>query len=199
VEKNPIKSPAGQDLDEKELIKELKLGRERAFRVLVERYQRRLLKVAYGIVLEEEESLEIVQDVFVTVYRHIDSFRGDSRLFTWLVKITINLCLNWKRRWKRRFRWSHRSFEVHDAPPVRASGNRIETPETLYRERELEAGIMAAVEKLPEKPRVVFVLKTLEELSYGEIALALDIKIGTVKSRLFQARKLLTTILPQEE
>ncbi|ACN13417.1 DNA-directed RNA polymerase sigma factor [Desulforapulum autotrophicum HRM2] len=198
MENETIKSPAGLNLDEKHLIKELKLGREKAFRVLVDRYQRRLLKVSYGIVLEEEESLEIVQDVFVTVYRQIGSFRGDSRLFTWLVKITINLSLNWKRRWKRRFRWSHSSFEAHDAPPVRASENRIETPETLYRERELEADIMAAVETLPEKARVVFVLNTLEELSYGEIAQALDIKIGTVKSRLFQARKLLTAVLAQE-
>ena len=198
MENETIKSPVGLDLDEKHLIKELKLGRERAFRVLVDRYQRRLLKVAYGIVLEEEESLEIVQDVFVTVYRQIGSFREDSMLFTWLVKITINLSLNWKRRWKRRFRWSHSSFEAHDAPPVRAAGNRIETPETLYRERELEAGLMAAVEKLPEKARVVFVLNTLEELTYGEIAQALDIKIGTVKSRLFQARKLLTAALAQE-
>ncbi len=199
MENATIKPPAGLDLDEKHLIQELKLGREGAFRVLVDRYQRRLLKVAYGIVLEEQESLEIVQDVFVTVYRHIDGFREDSRLFTWLVTITINLSLNWKRRWKRRFRWSHSSFEAHDVPPVRAPGNRIETPETLYRDREFEAGIMAAVEKLPEKPRVVFVLKTLEELSYGEIAQVLDIKIGTVKSRLFQARKLLTAALAQEE
>ncbi len=198
MENQTTKPPVGLDLDEKHLIRELKLGRERAFRVLVDRYQRRLLKVAYGIVLEEEESLEIVQDVFITVFRRIDSFRGDSRLFTWLVKITINLSLNWKRRWKRRFRWSHRSFETHDAPPAGGTGQWIETPETQYRQRELEADIMAAVEKLPEKARIVFVLNTLEELSYGEIAQALGLKIGTVKSRLFQARKLLTRLLAQE-
>lgn len=188
-----------QELDEEELVKGLKLHQETAFRVLVLKYRKRLIKIAYGIVLEQEESLEIVQDVFVAVYQRIESFRGESGLFSWLVKITINLSLNWKRRWKRRFRWGHRSFEPCDEALVKEAGKRVETPETQYRERELEIGIMKAVENLPEKTRVVFILNTLEGLAYGEIAKALDIKIGTVKSRLFQARKMLAAALEQED
>ncbi|MBI9089638.1 MAG: sigma-70 family RNA polymerase sigma factor [Desulfobacterium sp.] len=179
-----------KELDEKELIKGLKQGQERAFSRLVHRYRDRLTRVAYGIVLEQEESLEIVQDVFVSVYKNIDSFRGESGLSTWLVRITINLSLNWKRRWKRRFRWGHHSLDSQAF--VKATEKRVETPEAQYRGKELEARTMDAVAKLPEKTRAVFVLNTLEGLSYGEIAQALDIKIGTVKSRLFQARKSLS-------
>lgn len=198
MERTHIKKQEEQDLDEKELVKGLKLHQEKAFQILVLRYRRRLLKVAYGIVLEKEESLEIVQDVFVCVYKRIHGFREESGLFTWLVKITINLSLNWKRRWKRRFRWAHRSFEPHDEALLQEAGQGAETPETQYRKKELGVGIMEAVENLPEKIRVVFILNTLEGLAYGEIAEALDIKIGTVKSRLFQARKLLSATLAQE-
>lgn len=186
-----------KELDEKELIKGLKQGQERAFSLLVLRYRDRLTRVAYGIVLEREESLEIVQDVFVSVYKSIGSFRGESGFSTWLVRITINLSLNWKRRWKRRFRWAHRSL---DSPAVvKETESRVETPEAQYRGKELEARIMGAVGKLPDKTRAVFVLNTLEGLSYGEIAQALEIKIGTVKSRLFQARKQIAKAVGEEK
>lgn len=192
MERTTTKEP-----DEKALIKGLKLGQERAFKVLVHRYRDRLIRVAYGIVLEREESLEIVQDVFVSVYRNIGGFRGDSGLAAWLVRITINLSLNWKRRWKRRFRWGHGSLDSRDF--AKATERMVDTPEAQYRGRELEARIMAAAGKLPEKTRAVFVLNTLEGLSYEEIARALGIKIGTVKSRLFQARKTLSKAVGQEK
>ncbi len=185
-----------KELDEKELIIGLKQGQERAFSLLVHRYRDRLTRVAYGIVLEREESLEIVQDVFVSVYKNISGFRGESGLSTWLVRITINLSLNWKRRWKRRFRWGHRSLDSQAF--VKATEKMVETPEAQYRGKELEVRIMDAVARLPEKTRAVFVLNTLEGLSYGEIAQALDIKIGTVKSRLFQARKSLSKVVGEE-
>jgi RNA polymerase sigma-70 factor (ECF subfamily) len=186
-----------KELDEKELIKGLKQGNEQAFSLLVHRYRDRLTRVAYGIVLEREESLEIVQDVFVSVYKSIGSFRGESGLSTWLVRITINLSLNWKRRWKRRFRWAHRSLDSQDF--VKETEKRGDTPEAQYQGKELEARIMDAVGKLPDKTRAVFVLNTLEGLSYGEIGQALEIKIGTVKSRLFQARKQIAKAVGEEK
>ncbi|MCP4119060.1 MAG: sigma-70 family RNA polymerase sigma factor [Desulfobacteraceae bacterium] len=165
--------------------------------MLVHRYRDRLIRVAYGIVLEREESLEIVQDVFVSVYRNIGSFRGEAGLATWLVRITINLSLNWKRRWKRRFRWGHGSLDSQAF--AKATEGMVDTPEAQYRGRELEARILDAAGKLPEKIRAVFVLNTLEGFSYEEIAQTLGIKTGTVKSRLFQARKRLSRAVGQEK
>ena len=95
------------EINEQDLVERLKKGQQWAFNVLVNQYQDRLLKIAYGITLDREDSLEIVQDVFVSVYKNIQSFRQDSSLATWLRKITINQCLNWKRKWKRRFKWNH--------------------------------------------------------------------------------------------
>ena len=89
-------------ISEEQLVERLKKGQEWAFNILVEQYQARLMKIAYGITLDREDSLEIVQDVFVNVFRHIKNFRQESGLATWLRKITVNQCLNWKRKWKRK-------------------------------------------------------------------------------------------------
>lgn len=178
-------------IDEDDLVSRLKKGQEWAFNVLVNQYQNRLLKIAYGITLDREESLEIVQDVFVSVHRNIKNFRQDASLGGWLRKITINMCLNWKRKWKRRFKWSHQSIETENDKMLLNSKNERMNPEDLYREQEAEQQVMKQIETLPEKIRVVFVLNALEGLSYEEIARQLNIKKGTVSSRLYHARKML--------
>jgi len=179
------------NIEENDLVLRLKQGQEWAFNILVNKYQNMLLKIAYGITLDREESLEIVQDVFVSVYKNIKTFRQDASLSGWLRKITINTCLNWKRKWKRRFRWSHQSIEAKDETKLLRGSKDDKNPETIYREKQFEQLVMSNIKKLPEKIRVVFVLNTLEGLSYDEIARHLNIKKGTVSSRLHHARKLL--------
>ena len=177
--------------EEDDLVSRLKQGQEWAFNILINRYQNMLLKIAYGITLDREESLEIVQDVFISVHKNIKKFRQDATLSGWLRKITINHCLNWKRKWKRRFRWNHQSLETKDESMIVKKEKDEKNPETLYREKECELLVMKNIKRLPKKIRVVFVLNTLEGLSYDEIALHLGIKRGTVSSRLHHARKIL--------
>ena len=98
---NNIKSA---DIDDSRLLIDLKNGNEGAYRQLVNKYQAKLRNVAYGITLDAEESMDIIQDVFLKAYMGIDKFKGDSTLYTWLRRITINESLNWVRKWKRRFR-----------------------------------------------------------------------------------------------
>ncbi len=180
------------NIEENDLVDRLKQGQEWAFNILVNKYQNMLLKIAYGITLDREESLEIVQDVFVSVHKNIKTFRQDAGLSGWLRKITINSCLNWKRKWKRRFRWNHQTIESKDENKLLKAKKDDNNPETLFREKQIEMLVMKNIEQLPEKIRVVFVLNTLEGLSYNEIAQHLSIKRGTVSSRLHHARKILT-------
>ncbi|MBF0573603.1 MAG: sigma-70 family RNA polymerase sigma factor [Desulfamplus sp.] len=183
-------------LDEKELIQGLRHSDKRSFEILVDTYQKRLLAIAYGITLEKEESLEIVQDVFLSVYQNIGNFREESGLLAWMRKITINLSLNWKRRWIRRFRWSHQTLEDKNFRENNDLLYRYEdkpqTPEAEYIEYESENIIMNKISQLPEKIRTVLVLKVFEKMSYEDIAQTLGINIGTVKSRLHYAKKFLT-------
>jgi RNA polymerase sigma-70 factor (ECF subfamily) len=184
-------------IDETDLIKRLKQGQQWACQTLVSHYQDRLLKIAYGITLDHEESREIVQDVFVSAIGKISGFRGDSGLGGWLRKITINACLNWKRKWKRRFRWHHTSLEPDTEFLVYDKASQGETPETRLREKQEEKALSRATHKLPEAIRVVFVLNTLEGLSYKEIAASLGIKEGTVSSRLYRAREMILNTMKE--
>ena len=186
---------ANRTRDEQDLVEQLRQGRKQAFDILVNSFQKRLLKVAYGITLDQEESREIVQDVFTTVFRQIHSFRQDATLYTWLKKITVNHCLNWRRKWKRRFRWHHDSITIENERIISRKNTQVDTPEILMQKKQFRNRLMDAVKKLPEKTRVVFVLYALEDLSYEEIADFLHIRKGTVASRLYNARKQVTRAL----
>jgi RNA polymerase sigma-70 factor (ECF subfamily) len=183
--------------DETRLVSYLKQRQEEAFRVLIRRYKAKLYSIAYGITLDREESLDIVQEVFLKVYQKIHTFREESSLSTWLHRITVNQCLNWRRRWKRRFRWHHQPLDRDEAGDYPELGADAYHPETQYQKKEFERALWQRLKELPEQARVVFILKEVEGLSYEEIAKALKIKRGTVSSRLFYARKKLRESLKQ--
>ena len=203
----PKKTPAannspeqrpGHPVDEEDLIRRLKQGQQWSCNVLVALYEERLLKLAWGITLDREESMEIVQDVLFTAIKKIDSFRGESGLWTWLRKMTINACLNWKRKWKRRFRWHHTPLESHTMIADQDTEKQENTPESLLQEKQKKRAVSDAVARLPEDVRVAFVLCAFEGLSYQEIAQILGIKKGTVSSRVFRARQIISRTMEKD-
>jgi RNA polymerase sigma-70 factor (ECF subfamily) len=178
-----------------ELIVRLQRGDEWAFQLLVRRFRKKLFSIAFGITLDAQESQDIVQEVFLQVYRSIDDFKGNASLSTWLHRITVNRCLNWKRRWARRFQWHHVSTGNMDDQPAKAPESDLPTPEARMANAQTRQQIDNALKMLSDKARAIFVLRELEGLSYEEIADATGTKIGTVRSRLFHARKRLKQIL----
>lgn len=181
---------------DEELTLRLQRGDEWAFQLLVRRFRKKIFSVAYGITLDREESQDIVQEVFLQAYRSIGGFRGDSSLATWLHRITVNRCLNWKRRWARRFKWMHVSTDSTDGDtPALEIESPLPTPEARVADTQTRQQIDNALKTLPEQIRTVFVLRELEGLSYEQIADVTGIKLGTVRSRLFHARKRLKEIL----
>jgi len=185
-----VSNKTDKDLwDEKRLVSCLKQGQEEAFRMLIRQFQGRLFGIAYGITLDREESRDIVQEVFLKVHRNIHGFREESKLSTWLYRITVNVCLNWQRRWKRRFRWHHQPLEREKARDYQEPGADDDSPGKLYEQKEFAKKMWQTLEALPAESRAAFVLKEMEGLSYEEISQALNIKKGTVSSRLFYVRK----------
>lgn len=180
---------------DEELIVRLQRGDEWAFQLLVRRFRKQIFSVAFGITLDAEESRDIVQDVFFQVYRSILDFRGDASLSTWLHRITVNRCLNWKRRWARRFQWLNRIGGNGEAPENDEPASDLPSPEKRMVDAQTRQQIDSALKKLPDQVRTVFVLRELEGLSYEEIAYATGIKLGTVRSRLFHARRQLRSLL----
>lgn len=187
-----------KSLNEDQLVSLLKQKNEDAFRILIRNYQGKLYRTAYAITLNKEESEDIVQEVFIKVFENIDEFKKGSLLSTWLHRITINHCLNWRRKWKRRFRKYHQPLDdVSDSGEEESKTEVFDdnTPEKLYQKKEIEKIITDALKKLPEESRVVFVLKEIDGMSYDDIAEILNINRGTVSSRLHYARQRLINLL----
>jgi RNA polymerase sigma-70 factor (ECF subfamily) len=184
---------------EDELIERLRKGQEEAYRVLVREYHSRLYSLACGITLDRAESQDIVQEVFLKVYSNIKRFGGKSSLFTWLRRITVNESLNWRRRAKRRFRWKHQSLEtggIEGGPELESEDA---GPEAMYQKKELEKSLNNGLNSLSEEARTMFILRELEGLSYDEIAAQLNLRKGTVSSRLFYARQKLKEFLERDQ
>lgn len=188
-----------QELDESLLVDALRKGQESAYRELISKYQARLKKLAYGITLDVEDSMDIVQDVFLKVFKSIDKFEGKSSLYTWLRRITLNECLNWRRKWKRRFKWHHQSIDDDSVYELKEMGTEKDSPENNYKKKELEKKLKESLNLLPENARMVFILKEVEGLPYEKIGELLGISRGTVSSRLFYAREKLRNLLREHE
>jgi len=181
--------------DEPTLVALLKQGREEAYQELLQRYEQKVYQLAYGITLDAEESRDIVQEVFLKAFQNIGKFEGRSRLATWLHRITVNQCLNWQRRWKRRLRWHHHPIESDEDGESIQLGTDEYQAGVLFERREIDQAYKKALNQLPDDARLVYVLKEIEGLSYEEIGQVLNLKKGTVSSRLFYARKRLQEAL----
>ena len=151
--------------------------------------------MACGITHDPEESFDIVQDTFVKVYEKIDTFKEEAEFSTWLYRIAVNQCLNWRRRWKRRFRWHHQPLQNESGEIFLESVGSENNPENLYYKKELGQAVQENLARLPADARTIFILKEVEGLPYDQIAKILNIKIGTVSSRLFYARQKLRGLM----
>lgn len=169
-----------------ELVARCRQGDEAAFAELVARHQHRALNVAYQLLRDHEDAVEVAQDAFVNIYRHIGGFRGDCEFTTWLHQIVVNLARNKHRWWQRRGRHAAVSLDDPDQPQWAAPGD---PPDTQAAQTEFVRTLSEEMGRLPVKFREVLVLRNVEELTYAEIAVALRCSVGTVKSRVARARE----------
>ncbi|HKO15723.1 MAG TPA: sigma-70 family RNA polymerase sigma factor [Gemmatimonadaceae bacterium] len=172
-------------------------GEERAFQELVERYQGRLLNFIYRTIGDREKAEDLVQEVFIRVYRHIHRFDRSKKFSTWVYTIASNLAKNELRNRSRNplvlFQTIKSNWEDEDRPLQ--FEDTTSRPDDLYRKRHLRDLVEQTVAQLPEHHRQVFVLRELEGKSYEEIAEITDCNLGTVKSRLNRARNAFASII----
>jgi RNA polymerase sigma-70 factor (ECF subfamily) len=184
-------------LDDSEVVAAFLAGNRRGFDELVERYQNRLLNFVYRTVGDRERAEDLVQEVFIRVYRHLHRFDRSKKFSTWVYTIASNLAKNELRNRSRNplvlFQTIKGRGEEDDRPvDFEDPGTR---PDDLFRKRHLRALVEEAVAALPEHHREVFVLRELEGKSYEEIAEITDCNLGTVKSRLNRARNAFASII----
>jgi RNA polymerase sigma-70 factor (ECF subfamily) len=184
-------------LDDSAVVGEFLAGEERAFQELVDRYQTRLLNFIYRTIGDREKAEDLVQEVFIRVYRHLHRFDTSKKFSTWIYTIASNLAKNELRNRSRNplvlFQTIKKNWEDEDRPLQFEDAT--SRPDDLYRKRHLRELVDAATARLPEHHRQVFVLRELEGKSYEEIAEITDCNLGTVKSRLNRARNSFAEII----
>jgi RNA polymerase sigma-70 factor (ECF subfamily) len=179
---------------DKRLILRAQAGDTGAFRLLVERHQRRVFAIALGLVRDEQDAREIAQEAFLRVHKGLPEFHGGSSFFTWLYRIVTNLSIDLMRKPSRREAELHFALEADDgeSPLLPASDA---DPYDVVRRGQLSLRIQAALEQLPPYHRGVILMREVEGMSYEEMAEAMQVSKGTIMSRLFHARKKLQRAL----
>jgi RNA polymerase sigma-70 factor, ECF subfamily len=185
------------DIDDAALVERCRAGDVAAFEPLVEKYRQRVWRLAYNILRDREEAWDVAQEAFIKAFQALPSFRGQSAFYTWLYRIVMNVAAD-----RGRARGAQgRAFGTERVPeedwervlPDQNPGD--ESPDAAAARTEERAKIMKALDKLSEDHRRIVMLSDLEGLSYREIAETLDIPMGTVMSRLHNARKRLRDAL----
>ena len=184
-------------LDDSAVVAAFLGGEERAFQELVDRYQTRLLNFVYRTIGDREKAEDLVQEVFIRVYRHLHRFDASKKFSTWIYTIASNLAKNELRNRSRNplvlFQAIKKNWQDEDRPLQFEDTN--SRPDDLYRKRHLRELVEESVAQLPAHHREVFVLRELEGKSYEEIAEITDCNLGTVKSRLNRARNAFAGII----
>lgn len=185
------------DQDDLTLVKRSLDGDFNAFSAIVLRYQDRAHRLAWSMMRDESEAQDVVQEAFLNIYRKLDTFEGNAQFSSWLYRVVVNAALM-------RLRKRHRQHEIslEEVPPtfdLEASSManqqwRLRSDQAVEN-LELRSKILAAIDDLPPKYQVVFILKEVEGLSLNEISEALEISLPAVKSRLHRARLFLQASL----
>ena len=172
-----------------ELIRRIQKGDEKAFEEIIRRYSNRIINLATQIMGSQDEGWDIAQEVFISVWKNIKSFDISKNFYPWVRKITVNACYEELRRRKGHIESS--LDDVEEGEPSIDVPDDAYSPEDIFAKIELKEVVEEALNSLPKHYRVTLWLRIIENLSYEEIAETLEINIGTVKSRINMARKMM--------
>ncbi|MDP2786904.1 MAG: RNA polymerase sigma factor RpoE [Pseudomonadota bacterium] len=179
-----------------QLVERVRQGDQRAFGILVEKYQRKLIRLLSRMVRDQHEIEDIAQEAFIKAYRALPQFRGDAAFYTWLYRIAVNTAKNYLATRKRAMPTvSDQAMNDDDEPDERLVAQDNSDPEKELLSKQVAIAINQAVDALPEELRLAITLREIEGLSYEEIADTMACPIGTVRSRIFRAREAISAKL----
>jgi RNA polymerase sigma-70 factor (ECF subfamily) len=174
------------------LVERTVAGDQKAFELLVIKYERRIQRLIGRMVRDVDLVEDIAQETFIRAYRALAQFRGDAQFYTWLYRIAVNTAKKFLMDLKRNPTVSENSFKSADDDETSRVENELtspETPDAVLASKEIAEMVNAAMDALPEELRQAITLREIEGLTYEEIADAMSCPIGTVRSRIFRARE----------
>ncbi len=192
-----------QDDLEPEFIAKLVARDERAFNELVRVFERRIFGMLVRMIGNPTEAEDLTHEVFIQVFKSIGSFRGESKLSTWIYRITVNLCKNRMKYLKVRHTGDSESIDeigerVTMGDAQRSTVSHVERPDDAYAGKEMARIVREAILEIPEHFRECLILRDVEDLRYDEIASVTGLTEGTVKSRIFRAREELRLVVERK-
>jgi RNA polymerase sigma-70 factor (ECF subfamily) len=187
------------DAEERELIERLKRRDEAAFNRFVLRYQERVFRMLLRMLGDRAEAEDLAQEVFISIFKAIEGFRGDSQLSTWVYRVAANHCRNRIKYLQRRRRQVTDGYDDQSDEGGVQVQERPNPPDRLLEARQTEHVLQAGLLSLDEEQRELIVLREVEHLSYEEIMAITGLPEGTVKSRLHRARTGLRDYLEKHE
>src|SRR6218665_78161 len=189
----PPPDPPPAENSDLQLVERTVAGDQRAYELLVIKYQRRIERLIGRMVRDTDLVQDIAQETFIRAYRALHQFRGDAQFYTWLYRIAVNSAKKALMEMKRNPVISENALRGNEQEDETSyPGHELtsdETPETVLAAQEVAQAVNAALQDLPEDLRQAVVLREIEGLSYEEIAAAMGCPIGTVRSRIFRARE----------
>lgn len=171
------------------LIEEVTKNKPGAFQQLVEKYQTLVINTCYGFLHNYQDAQDVAQEVFIDVYRSIEKFRNESKISTWLYRISVNKSLNYIRDNKKRTWFQSLDILFETEFKTGSSNSLSESPEEIIENKEKMDVIQQAIDKLAKNQKIAFTLYKYEDLSYKEIADVMNISVSSVESLLFRAKK----------
>lgn len=185
-------------LSDEEIVARIKAGKVELFEAIVGRYQRKLINYIYRMINNLEAAMELCQEVFIKVYSSLDKYNPEYKFTTWVHRIASNATIDWMRKKKLE------TYSIDDGGDKDglSLGDQLSTddldPLTNLEMRQLQSRIEEAIDELPFIYKQLIILRHINELSYDEIAEAVDLPLGTVKNRIFRGREILKAKLSGE-
>ncbi len=178
------------DVNEAQLISRCQQGDQEALKEIFNQYHQKVYRIAYGVVRQREEALDIAQEVFIKLFRSIRQFQGKSRFYTYLYRMTMNTAIDHTRKMKK-----VPSLSMDAEEGFQLSDDAERRPDRILDHKELETRVKWAMDQLSPDQKAVLIFREVEGLSYQEIAEATGSSIGTVMSRLHYGRKKVQELL----
>ncbi|HVO72481.1 MAG TPA: RNA polymerase sigma factor [Ignavibacteriaceae bacterium] len=174
---------------DEEIVAEVKSGNIDSFSEIVKRYNQKLYRIAISYGVYDDDAEEVLQSAYISAYEKINQFRGEAKFFTWLIRILINECLMLKRK-------KQKSINIPYDLVTNSAGDHL-NPEQSYMEKEQKEILEKAIQQLPGKYKMVYMLKEIEGMSIEEISEALTISKINVKVRLHRAKAMLKNLIKE--
>jgi RNA polymerase sigma-70 factor (ECF subfamily) len=191
-------APLAAAVDDGEILARALQRDEQAFRLIMQRNNRRLYRIARGILRNDSEAEDVVQETYFRAFAHLDDFRGESSLTTWLARIAFNEALGRLRQRRPTVDWTTLENTQSESQVIAFPLHHQIDPERSMAQRQMQRFVEQAIDELPDDFRIVLVTRTIEGMSVEETAALLNLRPETVKTRLHRARRLLREALDKQ-